>query len=219
MKKRRLHNLISRSNKGMTLVEMVVCFALLAIFVTTATMIITSVTNNYYYTKGQTYARQVADIVMTKIESEMSGAKGDSESIPYITSVAPDASEESEVVENEEKLSGGNAMDLYDRTDTHIRLFAAGGVLHVYYYDIDYDDKTTNYNSTFWEFDKKVYNGYKITELTFSKLPQESEGERIYPYNVIKVDMTLHHGRYGDFSFTEYIKMYNLPEDEDIMVD
>ena len=219
MKNKILHNLIDRSNKGMTLVERVVCFALLSIFVVSATMIIMSVTNNYYYTKGETYARQVADIVMTKIEAEVSGAKGDSRSIPYITSVSADADSESEVISDESKLEIGNAMDLYDRTDTHIRLFANDGVLNIYYYDIDYDDKTANYNSVFWRLDDKVYNGYEIDSLSFSKATEESGDESLYPYNVIKVDMTLHHPQYGNYSFTEYIKMYNLPEDEDIMVD
>jgi hypothetical protein len=182
-------------------------------------MIITSVTNNYYYTKGETYARQVADIVMTKIESEISGAKGDNESIPYITSVAETAEQESEVIENDDKLSSGNAMDLYDRTDTHIRIFSNKGELMIYYYDVDLNDSDKNLNSEFWKFDKKVYNGCEISSLTFSKITDEKDGERLYPYNVIKVDMTIHHPKYGDYSFTEYVKMYNLPEETDKMVD
>ena len=62
-------------NAGTTLVEMIVCFALLAIFVTAAASIIASTTNLYYQVKGETYSGQVSDILTEKIASTVEGAK------------------------------------------------------------------------------------------------------------------------------------------------
>ena len=57
-------------NAGTTLIEMIVCFALLAIFVTAAASIIASTTNLYYQVKGETYSGQVSDILLEKILEE-----------------------------------------------------------------------------------------------------------------------------------------------------
>ena len=65
----------NRTNKGTTLIEMVMCFALMAIFISAAAAIIASVTNLYYQVKGETYGRQVSDIIMQRVVAEVEGAK------------------------------------------------------------------------------------------------------------------------------------------------
>ena len=69
---RKIH--CKKDNQGSTLVEMIVCFALLGIFMACAAALITSITSIYYTIKGEIYSREVSDIVMTKIVSEIDGA-------------------------------------------------------------------------------------------------------------------------------------------------
>ena len=59
---------------GFTLVELIVCFALLGIFMVCAMLIISSVMGIYYHAKGVDTGRQVADMVATKVVGEIEGA-------------------------------------------------------------------------------------------------------------------------------------------------
>ena len=65
----------NKENKGTTLVEMIVSFTLLAIFVSASVIVIANVTTLYYRVRGENYARQIGDIVTNKIASEVSGAE------------------------------------------------------------------------------------------------------------------------------------------------
>ena len=76
---------LKRRNAGTTLIEMVISFALLGLFVACATVVITYVTNLYYHVRGESYARQVGDIVVNKIQSEIAGATYNAgDGFPYI---------------------------------------------------------------------------------------------------------------------------------------
>ena len=71
MIRKHIYNLICRGNKGTTLIEMIVAFALLGIFLSVATAVIVRIANLYYDIKGETYAEQVSDILLEKISSEI----------------------------------------------------------------------------------------------------------------------------------------------------
>ncbi|HCA21537.1 MAG TPA: hypothetical protein DEO87_04055 [Lachnospiraceae bacterium] len=199
IKKIMSRKLNKKNNKGMTLVEMIVCFALLSIFVTVSTLVISNVITLYYHVRGESYARQVGDIVMKKITSEISGAvyvDGDTTVNPSI---------ETEPLGSEDM--DGNAFVIVDSTDTKIRMYAEDGILKIYYYEItDENDEDNNREPVIWTFDKKMYNGYKIDSLVFEKASAD------YPANVMVVKMKLSSGKYGKFDITRYVKMYNVPE-------
>ena len=189
-----------KNNKGMTLVEMIVCFALLSIFVTVSTLVISNVVTLYYRVRGESYARQVGDIVMKKVTSEITGAKFSSEGTdnPSVTDTPI----------NTESMDG-NAIDLVDNTDTRIRMYAEDGILKIYYYPIDDESDPLNpvqTSAVIWTFDKKMYNGYSLDNLEFKMAPSG------YPNNVVMVKMKLSSGKYGKFDITRYVKMYNVPE-------
>ncbi len=215
---RRKVNRHTTDNKGMTLVEMIVSFMLLSIFVVMSTIIISNIVALHYRVRGESYARQVGDIVMKKITSEISGAEyfGDASLDPVIYRRSIDGSSD-------------KAYDfaLVDSTDTHVKIYAKDGILRIYYYPIDDDNLPSNSRSAVeWTFDEKMYNGYELVSLDFAQANSsinESLAEKYdigdvnkddYPSNVIAVYMKLKSGKYGTFNICRYVKMYNAPETE-----
>lgn len=202
-------------NKGMTLVEMIVSFMLLSIFVVLSTIIISNVVALYYRVRGESYARQVGDIVMKKITSEVSGAEyfGDSSLDPVIYCRSLDGSDKA------------YDLVLVDNTDTRIRIYSADNMLKIYYYPINDDNQPANSRSAVeWTFDKKMYNGYSLVSMDFAQANSdlnETLAEKYnikgvdktgYPSNVVAVYMKLKSGKYGTFTICRYVKMYNIPE-------
>ncbi len=216
------------SYKGSTLIEMVVSFTLLAIFVSTAALIISNVTTLYYHVRGESYARQVGDIVTQKISSQIEGSKY-SEINADLNCCIFKESELSAQDSKHEKISG-NSIAFYDRTDTRIRIFADEdeGIVKIYYYPIvDETNSANNRKGTYWTFDKKVYNGYKITRLDFaaanstlnetlaSQYKISDVDKNQYPSNIMVVYMTLKSEKYGEYNICRFIELYNYPEDVD----
>ena len=214
MKFLRKRKLNTNKNKGMTLVEMIVCFALLSIFVTVSTLVISNVITLYYRVRGESYARQVGDIVAKKITSELSGAEyaNDSSIDPIIEKKNP----------NDETVDG-NVITVVDSTDTKISMYAEDGILKIYYHKItDENDSDNNREPVIWTFDKKMYNGYQIDSLDFAQACSSKNtalstkydvtASTDYPTNVIVVYMKLSSPKYGKFTIVRYVKMYNAPE-------
>lgn len=214
MKFLRKRKLNTNKNKGMTLVEMIVCFALLSIFVTVSTLVISNVITLYYRVRGESYARQVGDIVAKKITSELSGAEyaNDSSIDPIIEKKNP----------NDETVDG-NVITVVDSTDTKISMYAEDGILKIYYHKItDENDSDNNREPVIWTFDKKMYNGYQIDSLDFAQACSSKNtalatkydvtATTDYPTNVIVVYMKLSSPKYGKFTIVRYVKMYNAPE-------
>ena len=198
------------NNKGTTLIEMVVCFALMAIFLVSATSVITLISKMYYEVKGETYARQVSDIVMERISAELEGAKyeKDSSDNPVIS-------------------SDNSSIDLYNRTDTHIKLYESDGLLELYYYDIVNSlESDKSRKATVWRFDENVYNGYTISELRFISgsdiadagdlslyglTAQDTAGMK-YGDDIVVVLLKLNSPRYGDYYSYRVVRMYNASD-------
>ena len=203
---------IFRNNAGSTLVEMVVCFALLGIFMACASTLIAGIANIYYDVQGETFERQVADIVMGKIESEIDGALFFEEN------------------SKNPSISNNNSISLYDKTYTYVTLCRSDDKkLQVKYSAIVYEnegvlDTTKSLNATTWQFDDSVYKGFMIEELYFYK-----KGDTIdstvktnfglsdnnldaYGDDVVLVLLHLKSDRYGDYYNKRYVKMYNVPE-------
>ncbi len=184
-------------NSGMTLVEMIVSFALLSLIVAASTVIISNVTTLYYKVRGENYARQVSDIVMTRITSEIAGAKYSRKNISSNPSIASDS----------------NSIELYDKTNTRLIISVSNeGILNIIYPEID--DKIETENSRVaveWKFDKNIYNGFVIEELKFAQ-PSKNKNAGIaegygltginsgdYPDNVVAVYMKLKSPKSGEF--------------------
>ncbi len=206
-------NRIRKRNDGATLVEMIVTFALLSIFLVAAAAIIGAVTNLYFRIKSETYSKQVSDIILEKVSSEVDGA----EYTPRSTIGNPTICDASG---NEETSGIGLRMDLYDKTDTHVQVYAENNELIVHYYSLTKDG--VEYNATDWKLQESVYNGFMIDSLTFvrgDKLADFTDksdygltSSGSYGSNVIVVFLKLHSERYGDYYTYRFVKMYNVPD-------
>ena len=227
-------------NRGSTLVELVVCFALLAIFMSASAVVISNVTNIYFDAKGETYARQVSDIVMRKVAAEIEGATinvNDATTHPAIYRTEDDAAAD---------YRSGYKIDLYDRTDTHIQIYEEDGLLKIKYFPINMEleagevSDEERYEQTIWSFDESVYQGFEIKELRFvpanqgitageieenevsssagiSTVNYAAEGEEDipeYPGNVVGIYLTLKSPLYGEFYYYKYVRMYNLDDSD-----
>ena len=213
-KKRKINYI---NNRGMTLIEMIVSFALLAIFLASAAAIIGTVSMMYFDVKGENYSRQVSDIVMEKLESEIDGAKIESGA----SVIAPKIQKEvtgSDVT----GVSAGKAIILTDKTNTKVKLYAEKGEIVVHYYPIG-----ETYNSTDWKFDKSVYNHFTIENLYFVRGDMIGDGSvgvdvseyglngvtaGTYGKDIVGIFMKMHNPRYGDYYSYRLVKMYNYTE-------
>ena len=216
---RKLHN---RQNAGMTLIEMVVSFMLLSLFVSAAAVVIFNVTNLYYHVRSENYARQVADVVMNKVTTEISGAKyspGFAKNNPTIYASS------SKVQELTGETCSGSAIALFDRTDTNVLIYAHDGILRIYYYEInDTVTPENNRQETFWNYDRSVYNNYRIESMDFAQANSDrnavlAEAYEVasvnpddYDGNVIAVYIKMVSPKYGPFTICRYVRIYNADE-------
>ena len=215
---RRKAYILINSNRGSTLVEMIVCFALLSIFMACAATMISNITMIYYNVKGEIYAREVSDIVLGKIESEIDGA----------LFFKPEEYGEDPSIETDNK-----SITLYDKTYTQVKLFNDGNKgLNVQYQGFEHSVNGTpiedeSREKTNWYFDKTVYNDFRIVDLSFyqggTAITSFSENDKKnygltdldmtdYGDNIILVLMKMDSGRYGEYYFYRFVKMYNMPE-------
>jgi hypothetical protein len=167
-----------------------------------ASMMIISITNVYYEAKGTSYGLQVSGVIMGKISGELEGAiNGD------ITS--EDFYDESGQGISGAMIIGNDKIEFTNSAGSHVNLglIETNGkkYLALHYYEVPSADGSENlYDAVDWTFDPNTYMGYSISELKFSR---PGDG---YDYNIIKIDMTITHPRYGDYSVSEYVECYNF---------
>ena len=210
MEKRRTANLRRskrRNDQGTTLVEMIACFALLGIFMACATVLISNITSAYYTTKGEIYSREVANIVLEKIASEVDGAEFPTDPTLY-PSVAAD------------HLS----IDLCDKTDTHIIIRRNDAdKLEIYYYEIGSPGGENYRSESNWYFDDSVYNGFFVDDLKFYRGGDTIDASLAADYGLTGIDLSdykddvvlvllkMHSEKYGVYYYHKFIRMYNAP--------
>ena len=213
MKKRIINKLIGNSsNAGFTLVEMIVCFALLGIFIASAATFISTIANLFYDIKGETYAREVSDIVTQKVVSEVDGAK-------YYGA----GNDDNPMID-----SNGTSITLYDKTDTKVIISTDENKLVVDYpaFSVIKDGATVeaeSRDSQRWMFTDGMYNGYSISEMYIypankvgsSSIPIADYGltaSSDYPDNVVVLLLHLHSAKYGEYYSYRFIKLFNIPD-------
>lgn len=181
------------NNSGFTLIEMVVSFALLALFLVAATRVISYTIGIYYAARGNSDGMQVAGVIYNKVSGQIEGALhaanpsvtgGDDgiDSISFIDATGSRVTISASPQKTGEDLTEGNYVNI------HYDAVTEGSV---HYEDVD------------WRFDKDAYMGYTVKELRF-----EDPGDD-YPDNVLRMTLVLHNGRYGDYTTSYYIKCVN----------
>lgn len=208
---------ILRQKSGVTLVELVVTFALLAIFMTAACQVMADAIKVYHKIRAVGEARQVADTLMDKVCAMIEGAKdtspveisGDGSRISFTektgSAVCITTTDHwKEIGDTDPESSNSRNPGKYDGKDN----------LAVIYYYAVFDPgasdgvRKNKYQAVDWMFDKGVYMEYTVKSFTFQWA--KSGGE--YPANVIKAVLTLESPRYGEYTASRYIQCYNLPQ-------
>ena len=182
------------NNAGMTLIEMVATFALIALFMVAATRVISYVIGIYYAASGNSYGLQVSNMISNKIVGQMEGASSAAE-----MDITSDG-------------SGIDSISFIDRTGSRVTISASpqkfkDGSEDGMYMNIHYDAVTEGsikYDAVDWKFDPKAYMGYEVKSLQF-----ESPGSG-YPPNVLKMILVLHSDKYGDYESDYYLKCVNV---------
>ena len=208
------------NDKGTTLVEMVVCFALIAIFLTAASSVILLISNMYYEIKGESYAKQVMDIVIGKVSSEIEGAKYNDKD--FINNL---------VLDGDASNIKGTRASMYDKTDTKVELRVnTEGYLEIYSYPRRDEHVNVSRSATVWKYSDKMYNGFYITDFEIIKAKNLNDYKNLgseqeqklqkydvtttgtYGDNVLVVLMTMKSHRYGEYKTCRFVKMYNAPD-------
>ena len=213
---RKFHN----KNQGLTLVEMIVTFMLIGLFMIAASKVIANTVSVYYEAKGTANGMQVSSIIASKIRGEIEGARDatittevknengttSEVTLPYVMQLSTDAA-----LGGQNETTGYNKIEFTDAQGSHVYIGVnKEGYLVVHYYPVVI--ASGEVKETDWVFDKKAYMGYSIKELKFT----QPKGD--YAANIIYMSLTLHSSRYGDFTYTEYIQCYNLDAQSDTQI-
>ncbi len=213
---RKFHN----KNQGLTLVEMIVTFMLIGLFMIAASKVIANTVSVYYEAKGTANGMQVSSIIASKIRGEIEGARNatittevknedgttSEVTLPYVMQLSTDAT-----LGGQKETTGYNKIEFTDAQGSHVYIGVnKEGYLVVHYYPVVI--ASGEVKETDWVFDKKAYMGYSIKELKFT----QPKGD--YAANIIYMSLTLHSSRYGDFTYTEYIQCYNLDAQSDTQI-
>lgn len=187
-----------QNNAGLTLTEMIVTFALLALFMVAATRVISYIIGIYYAASGNSYGLQVSNMISNKIVGQIEGAERSMN--PRITSDG----------------SGIDSISLIDASGSNITITAspqpdetgAPQGMYINFHYAQVTEGSVKYDAVDWRFDAKTYMGYVVRQLKF-----EDPGPA-YPDNVLKMTLVLGSDRYGDYTTVYYIKSVNVDKFE-----
>lgn len=188
-----------KNNAGFTLIEMVVTFALLGIFMVAAARVISYTVNIYYVARGNSYGYEVSYLLANKVRGQLENAGTDNAF--KVTADGPKVS--GPIVS-----SDNNTVKFVDSQGSIMTILAENNRLVLRYDQVSDPGSANYYKELDWKFDENAYMGYELTRLQFYDPGAD------YPDNVIKMQMNLHNPQYGDFATTYYIKCYNIEKIE-----
>lgn len=186
----------SWKNRGTTLVEMLVCFALLGLLMASAAQVMSAAMRVYSQVKKSEAGYAVADLLCDTVESVLESAN--SVKIPDITS------------EN-------TKISFYDKDKRPVQICVQDG-----YLDLVYGKGS---DLSHWQFGQNVYRGYTIDSIKFLKVVDpanrdEAENDDIeyldsslYSANIYKVELTISKSGQGIYHAERYIKCRNMNSD------
>lgn len=186
----KIRNKILKQNKGFTLVELMVTFALLGLFMVAVTKVISYTVIIYHEAKAADYGLEVAGELGDKVSGIVSSMRVD------IDMSLNDILKNGDMTKLPCVKDGSFYM--MDATGCPVSIGKDdAGYLKIVYYK---ENEDKSYKAVPWYFDKKAYMGYSIQDFNLDK----ASGE--YPDNVYKFEVTLHSDRYGEYSASRYIR-------------
>lgn len=194
---------------GTTLVELIVTFALIGIFMTAAASMLTSSLRLFTRMQSTSRAILVSDNLLDKITGEISAAKtfnSNSEQDGYYFWLEPGV-EQSRWIVFQNRNASPIALFASESTATGKADTAAmgEGQLFLKYYKISGAEEYRDQEEIDWHYDSRIYMGYKISDLHFSIEDPEDHPD------VVRVDMTLTHTKTGfTYESFRYARCYNF---------
>ena len=195
------------NNQGMTLIEMMICFALLGLLMVAAAQVISSSTQVYYYTKATDYGIQASQIVATEIRGDLENAVAQIIN-PIFIAVPEDAKNNCFYISEDGKS-----------------VFFVDSKLNQISYRLEDNDgekmlvremcNTLTMDNSVKKFTKQYIGmNYHVENISFAILDRNGNGETnklpIGDYVLIELIVTVENPQYGEYECIEYIPLYNL---------
>lgn len=211
LKKNKRQLNIRKDNKGTTLAEMIVTFALIGLFLACAVAVISSSVLMHGEITGAMRAQTVGDMLLTKITGELAAAQlgpADEYGLIWETSEGAPAM----IIGSSEDTGAdvGNGVAFYSRDGLKTRIYIKDGLLILHYdalHRINPDGTVISEPEREWGFDSRTYMGYRITDF---------EVFRANDGNVIEVKITLLNLKTGyEYSARKTVGCYNFETEKD----
>lgn len=140
---------LRKNNKGTTLAELIVTFALMGIFMASTAAIISSSVLIHSQLTGTMYAQSIGETLLDKVTGELAAAKPVESSAMTVGIVV------------KEGETSGNGVSFYDRDGDKGCFFVEDGLLVLESQDS-------------WQLDEKAYMGYRLTDFQVNRLNDEN---------------------------------------------
>lgn len=212
------------NNDGMTLVELIVSFALVGILLVVAAELISTSTNAYYEARGQSDCFQLTQTLFAEIRGSIEDA-------------GPSEMYYAETIDGKTQLKkcydGGNPVYFAVSNDGHAAEFTTGDGEHIALKLIDGDIVEFHYprykqttagdgvtplvtklsDASAVKYDSKYLGlGFKVEDLKFSVLTPDDTDSTGPGCPTIKVELIINCDRYGIFKDLKYIELYRFYE-------
>lgn len=176
---------LAEDNRGVTLTEMVVTFALIGIFMAAAVSVISSAIMTHSELTASMYAQSVGEMLLDKVTGELAAARADADRGIMLGAAS---------VKPEEEAYGSSAA-FYDREGNPVVCTVQDGLLYFHYEDFD------------WALDPKAYMGFRITQMQIKKKNDKNILEVSFKIKNLKTGF-----EYSTFRCT---KCYNFKTESD----
>lgn len=183
-----------KDNRGMSLAELIVTFALMGIFLAAVAVVISSSVLIHSELTGTMYAQSVSETLLDKIVGELAAADP----------VGSKAIVVGRALKEGEDIGGG--VSFYDRDGKKASFFLEDGLL------VMKADEN-------WKMDEKAYMGYRITEMKVSRLNKENVLEIVLTIRNLKTDFTYTASRVVACYNFESEKDFEKIREEDILLE
>ncbi len=187
-----------KDNRGITLTEMIVTFALVGIFMAAAVSVISSAIITHSELTASMYAQSVGEMLLDKITGELAAAKAGEEG--------------SILIRDTESLGGteGNGAAFYDREGRPVVCLVENGLLRFRYQEEEEgigEGSASGSQGKEWSFDEKAYMGFRIADMQI---------HRIDGKNVLEINVKIKNLKTGfEYSTSRCTKCYNFKSESD----
>lgn len=210
------------NNKGMTMVELIVTFAILSIFMVATTMIMSSIVELYFNEKEVTNSIEVVQFIQAKITSELENAD-----VSVMSSVNHKLSDTSEDYRDDGAIYiGSNSVEFTNKLGSHVTISLIQNPDNGKYYlnehfegvsggtitnpETGEEEPTPAIDPVDWQFNMKSYLGYSIESLEFKRADMVDAS---YDKNIIQVKLVVVSKNGRSYDATFYVDCFRFDDE------